>query len=130
MSGVLADTVLVLHAAFVAFIVGGLLAIWIGAALHWRWVRRFWFRLIHLVAMAAVAAESLLGIMCPLTVWEDALRGTHENSVFVQRWLHRILFYEFPSEVFVGLYLLFLVAIALTWWRVPPARPAAPRRTA
>ena len=37
----LADVVLVLHFAYVLFVVGGLVAIWLGCALGWRWVRNF-----------------------------------------------------------------------------------------
>ena len=71
----MADVLLVVHFLIVAFIVGGLLLVWIGAALGWRWVRNPWFRYLHLGAIAFVAAEALFGVMCPLTVWEDTLRG-------------------------------------------------------
>lgn len=70
----LADIVLVVHALLVLFIVGGLAAIWTGAALGWRWVRARTFRLAHLLAIGIVAALAALGIDCPLTVLEDRLR--------------------------------------------------------
>jgi len=44
----LADIVLVVHFAFVLFVVGGLVLIWIGVVLRWAWVRNFWFRVAHL----------------------------------------------------------------------------------
>ena len=37
MSELAADAILVVHFAFVAFVVGGLGAIWLGAASGWRW---------------------------------------------------------------------------------------------
>ena len=49
-------------------------AILAGIALRWAWVRNFWFRTIHLAMIAVVVAESLCGIVCPLTDWEDRLR--------------------------------------------------------
>ena len=63
----LADAVLVLHFAYVAFVVLGMAAILAGIALGWQWVRNFWFRGVHFLMIAAVAVESLLGILCPLT---------------------------------------------------------------
>jgi hypothetical protein len=56
----LADAVLVVHAALVLFIVGGLFAIWLGAAFNWRWVRGRGFRGVHLAAIGVVALLALL----------------------------------------------------------------------
>lgn len=117
----LADLILLAHFAFVLFVVGGLAAVWIGAMAGWRWVRNFWFRVAHLAAIAYVAGEALLGIWCPLTVWEDALRGRNEEKGFIARWIHRALFYDFPDWVFTVAYVLFALAVALTWWAVPPS---------
>jgi hypothetical protein len=61
---VLADAVLVLHLAFVAFaLAGGLLA------LRWRWMP--W---VHLPALAWAAFVEFSGTVCPLTPLENALR--------------------------------------------------------
>jgi hypothetical protein len=121
-TNVLADVVLVVHFAFVAFVVGGLLAIWVGAALQWRWVRGFWFRIAHLAAIVFVAAEALFGVMCPLTVWEDALRGRGSEIGFIARWIRSVMFYDVPPWVFTVLYVAFAAVVALTFWRVPPLR--------
>lgn len=118
----LADFVLVVHFAFVAFVVGGLVAIWAGAGAGWRWVSNFRFRLLHLCAIVFVAAEALLGVMCPLTIWEDALRGRGSETGFIARWLHAIMFYELPPWVFTLAYVSFAGVVALTFWLVPPAR--------
>ena len=48
--GVLADIVLVVHFAFVLFVLLGLIAIWVGALFRWSCVRNFWFRLAHALA--------------------------------------------------------------------------------
>jgi hypothetical protein len=122
MSSLLADTILVVHFAFVLFVVGGLALIWIGAAAGWKWVRNFWFRVAHLAAIVCVAAEALLGIWCPLTVWEARLRGADAEKSFVAHWIHRLLYYDFPEWVFTTLYVAFAVAVALTFWLIPPAR--------
>ena len=120
MHALLADAILVLHLAFVLFVLGGLGMIWIGAAAGWRWVRNFWLRVAHLAAIAYVAGEALLGIWCPLTVWEDALRGRHEEKSFVARWIHRVLFYDLPEWVFTIAYAAFALVVAASWWVVRP----------
>jgi len=122
MNPFLADIVLIVHFLFVAFVVGGLALIWVGAASGWAWVRNFWFRVAHLAAIVFVAGEALVGVWCPLTVWEDALRGVHGEKSFVARWIHRLLFYDFPGWVFTVAYVLFaLVVIATLVW-LPPRR--------
>ena len=122
MTPLLADLVLVIHFLFVLFVVAGLILIWIGAPAGWRWVRNFRFRIAHLAAICLVAAEALLGMVCPLTAWEDALRGARTESGFVTRWIHRVLFYNFPDWVFTAAYVLFALIVAATWWRVRPQR--------
>jgi hypothetical protein len=116
-----ADFVLVLHFAYVVFVVGGLLAIWIGYGLRWQWVRNRWFRVLHFAAIAIVAVEALIGVMCPLTLLEDALRPGREGSRgFLQRWLHAVMFWDWPPWVFTALYLAFTAAVAATFLLLPP----------
>ena len=123
MSTLLADVILIVHFLFVAFVVGGLALIWIGASSGWAWVRNFWFRVAHLGAILFVAGEAIVGIWCPLTVWEDALRGgALSEKSFVARWIHRILFYDFPEWVFTVAYVAFALVVAATWWCVRPER--------
>ena len=64
---VLADVVLIVHAAFVVFVIFGLLLIWIGWFRRWAFVRNLWFRAAHLAAIGVVVAESVAGFICPLT---------------------------------------------------------------
>ena len=120
----LADVLVVLHFCIVAFIVGGLVLVWAGAPLGWRWVRNPWFRYLHLGAIGFVAAQALLGIACPLTVWEDLLRGGVRPESFVARWTHRLLFYRAPEWLFTALYLLWTLATLATLRLVPPRRRA------
>ena len=120
--GRLADLILGLHAAYVLFVVGGLALIWLGIWRDWRWVRHFWFRLLHLGAIGLVAAEALIGLTCPLTVLEDWLRSEADPSVgFIARWVQRVLFWDFPGWVFTLVYLAFTLLAVLTWRRWPPA---------
>lgn len=120
-----ADALLVLHFGIAAFILAGLPVVWIGVPLGWAWIRNPWFRYAHLAAIVFVAAEALLGIACPLTVWEDLLRGTTRPESFVGRWVHRLLYYEAPEWVFTAAYAAWAAATAVTLALVPPRRKAA-----
>jgi hypothetical protein len=124
--GVLADFVVVVHLAYVAFVVLGQLVIIAGAAFRWQWIRNFSFRLIHFAAIVIVALEAVFGIECPLTIWEYRLRllAGEEGSAdsFVARGVHAVMFYEAPDEVFTTAYVSFALAVLLTLWLVPPRR--------
>jgi Protein of Unknown function (DUF2784) len=115
-----ADALLVVHFAIVVFIIGGLVLTWAGALLGWDWVRNPWFRYAHLGAILFVALEALIGVMCPLTLWEDALRGGARPDSFIGRWVQRLLYYRAPEWVFTTLYVAWAAASVLTLRLVPP----------
>jgi hypothetical protein len=126
MDRLLADLVLVLHAAIVAFVVGGLAAVWLGRWRRWAWVDRIAFRAAHLAAIVYVAGQQWLGVACPLTTLESWLRmraGEDGYSAgFVADWLQAALFYEAPPAIFTATYTLFALAVLATWWWLPPRR--------
>lgn len=122
----LADTILAVHVLFVAFVVGGLGFIWIGAWRRWGAVRNFRFRIIHLAAIVFVAFEAMIGMVCPLTAWEDALRGNGSDVGFIARWLRRLLYYDFPPLVFILAYVAFAVVVLVTFLLIPPRRQSDP----
>jgi polyferredoxin len=117
----LADVLLVVHFAFVAFVVGGFALILAGVARGWAWVRNPVFRWTHLAAIGFVAVEALAGIACPLTVWEDLLRRrTPGEASFIGRWVSRILYWDLPPWIFTAAYALFAAAVAYVMRRHPP----------
>ena len=120
-----ADVLVVVHFGIVAFIVGGLILVWAGAPLGWNWIRNPWFRYLHLGAIAFVALETVFGIACPLTVWEDLMRGGRSPESFIARWVHGLLFYRAPEWVFTAAYLGWALATLATLRLVPPRRTAA-----
>jgi len=123
-----ADLIAAIHFGYVAFVVFGLLVILLGGLLRWRFVRNIWFRILHLAMILIVVAEALLGIICPLTIWEYELRvaaGQQDISdvSFVARLIHQLMFFEFPPIVFLVGYCLFGLAILASWWLIPPNLP-------
>jgi Protein of Unknown function (DUF2784) len=124
----LADLVVAVHFAYVTFVVVGQLLILVGLALHWRWVRNWWFRVAHLLAIAIVAGEAVLDIACPLTLWEQRLRdlgGTPtRGGTFVGNLLHDLIFVEAPPWAFTAGYVAFALVVAATFVLAPPRRRA------
>ncbi len=120
----LADAVLILHVAYIGFVIFGLLLILIGGACGWRWIRNPWFRGLHLLAIGLVAVQAWLGIICPLTTLEMHLRELAGDWVyhetFIAHWLQRLIFYRAPMWVFGLAYTLFGLAVIGSWWRFPP----------
>ena len=119
-----ADALLLSHAAFVLFIVVGLACIIIGKFREWSWVRNPWFRAVHMAGIVFVMLQSWLGKLCPLTVWEMALRqkagaAVYEGS-FIAHWVESILYYSAPPWVFVTFYTLFAVVVIGSWAWVRP----------
>lgn len=123
----LADAVLLIHFGYVAFVVLGMAAILMGIALRWQWVRNFWFRAVHFLMIAVVAAESLGGVLCPLTEWEDRLRElageAHAPSSFVGRWMDSLLFVDARPSVLAACYCAFALAVLLILILAPPRWP-------
>lgn len=122
---VLADGVLVLHAAVVLFVVGGLVAILVGNHCGWRLVNAPSFRVVHLLAIVYVAVQSWFGVDCPLTTLEFALRAhagapIGDETAFIARALQWLLYWEAPPWVFVVADTSCMAAVAWAWWRFPP----------
>jgi hypothetical protein len=122
---VLADALLVVHFGIAGFIVAGLVAVWVGKFFHWKFIFNPVFRYLHLAAILFVALEALLGVACPLTVWEDMLRGNVRPESFVGRWVHGLLYYRAPEWVFTAAYVAWAAATLVTLALVPPRRRAA-----
>ena len=112
MHQLLADLVLVVHLAFVVFVLcGGLLV------LKWRWIA--W---LHLPAAIWGAVVEFTGWICPLTPLEIWLRvqggETSYNSDFIAQYLLPILY---PGDLTRGIQLLLgtvvvILNAAVYWW--------------
>ena len=112
---ILADGVLLLHAAFVAFAaLGGLLAL-----------RCRWMPWLHLPAAAWGAFIELTGRICPLTPIENQLRiaggSAGYEGDFLERYLVRVLYPEALTRdtqlALAGLLVLSNVVIYVVVWR-------------
>lgn len=108
----LADVVLVVHLAFVVFVLCGWLLVW-----KWRWIA--W---LHLPAVAWGAVVEYTGWICPLTPLENWLREQGgrigDERDFIARYLLPILY---PGELTREIQLLLGTVVivlnaAVYWW--------------
>ncbi len=132
--GYLADALVAAHFALVVFISIGQIVIIVGAIRGWAWIRNFWFRLAHVIAMTSVGLQAVLGVHCPLTVWENDLRGLAGQSVseatFIGRFLNEVLFVEFSTQALNAIHISFALVVLVTFVLVPPRWPWTPRTLA
>jgi hypothetical protein len=124
--GILADVVVGVHVAYIAYVVLGQLLIIVAAPMKWEWARNPWFRFSHLAAIGIVAYEAIRGLRCPLTVWEEQLRAFcgqtfNGSDTFVGRILHDLMFIENQPEIFfTTMYIGVLVLVVQGLVMYPP----------
>ena len=113
--GLLADAVLLAHAAFVAFVVlGGLLVL--------RWPRLAW---VHLPVVAWGAGIEFTGGVCPLTPLENRLRALARQQGyeggFIEHYVFGLLYPDGLTrdvQLVLGLLVLVVNAAVYAWaWR-------------
>ena len=121
----LADAVLVIHLAFVLFVVlGGLLVL--------RWPRLAW---IHVPVALYGAAIEFIGFICPLTPLENALRRRGGEAGYEGGFIeHYITAALYPTgltrEIQLGLGVAVLALNAVVYWIVFRRRARARRASA
>ncbi|THD60123.1 DUF2784 family protein [Phenylobacterium sp.] len=125
-SGALGQAIFAFHLVVIAFNVLGLLAIPLGAALKWRWVRVRWWRTLHVASWAAVALQAALGRACFLTVWQVQLTGAGPAAPLIARWVESVIYWPLPIWAFAAIYLALFAAVIALWFGVPPRLNASP----
>ena len=120
----LADLLVVIHIAYVAYIVLGLALLFVGLWRKWNWVDNPWFRLTHLTAILIVVSELIFKTACPLTVWELRLRALAGQPVseltFMGRLMHYVLLGALPAGVTNAMYIVFGLVITIAFVLAPP----------
>jgi hypothetical protein len=84
----LADALVALHVAFIAFVLtGGIVVLW-----------RPWLAALHLPAVAWAAFVEFTGTICPLTPWENALRRRAGDAGYAGGFVeHHVLALLYPA---------------------------------
>lgn len=120
-----ADLIVGFHFTYVMFVVLGQIVIILGWIFKWQFVRNPYFRIIHFLSILVVAAQAILNVPCPLTIWEYQLRElggqTAEWDIsFVGRLLRLLIFFRFPAWFFTVLHVGFASVVLITLVLVPP----------
>lgn len=119
-----ADAIVIAHLAYVAVVVLGLVVTWIGIAFKQNWARNPWWRIGHLTMILIVVFETWANITCPLTTWEQQLRVLGQQETvegdFIANFIHRWLFYDFPTWVFTTGYTAFGLLVLASFIFAPP----------
>jgi len=119
-----ADVILFLHVLIVVFNVFGLILIIIGYVRKWNWICNPWFRYTHIASVTIVIVQAWVGVVCPLTNLEMALRSKAGETVyqgtFISHWLESILYYQASPWFFVVIYTIFGGLVIVGWFMVRP----------
>jgi len=122
----MADALLIVHFLFIIFVVGGQACIVTGYFRRWHWVRHRVFRVCHILAIAFVASQTWASRLCPLTIWENALRDSADEQpyagTFVQHWIGTLIYYDAPMWFFTLIYSLFGAVVLLSWIWIKPEK--------
>lgn len=124
----IADSIAVLHGAFVVWVVGGQLLILIGIARGWEWARHFWLRLAHLGSIAFVALEVSLYVDCVLFSWENHYRQLAGQEAiggsFISGIVYLALGLGISQDTMNIASVLFALLVLATFVLAPPRRNA------
>lgn len=118
-----AISVLTLHLAIIVFNVVGCVFVPIGAWRGWRWVREFRWRLAHLLSLAVVALQALLGRACFLTLLQGDVSGASHVQPLVASWINRLIYWPLPLWVFAIAYVVVFAYVVALWVCVRPRMP-------
>jgi hypothetical protein len=122
-----ADVIAVAHLGFMAGVLLFPVVVLLGGCLRWNWVRVFWPRLLHLLAVLLVVMQPSVGHECPINEFERTLRDgdlrNHEGASAIGIWANNTVYTRKPLEQLLPVYLTFLVLVTLSWLLVRPDVP-------
>lgn len=118
----MADLILVLHLAWILWMLYGLARTVHALILPNPYLDRWLFRLLHLLGILGVAAFPLMGELCPLTNWEADLRGGASGQGFVARLIQPLIYFEVPLWAFSVTYITLALFTLAAFILKPPAK--------
>ena len=106
----MSEIVLTVHLIIVVFFIAGF-----PIGLSWNHPM---FRYVHASSLGGITLLMVMGIPCPLTLLEEALRIQSYEGSFIATWLNRILYLEWfdPSHVLVANLLFTVLVLSSFWW--------------
>lgn len=77
---ILADTIVVVHFAWILFMLWGFI-LTVRGFFKKEFFHRWLFRTLHLFGIAYVSLLAIMGKYCPLTLWENVLRAKYDPAL-------------------------------------------------
>lgn len=115
----IADIIMVIHFAFIAFLIGGQALIIIGYHQNWGWATNRVLRVIHITCTLYVVVQAWAGQWCPLTLLENRFRQSAGQQIysssFIKDWIGRLIYYDLPPWVFTITYTVFGALVIIYW---------------
>ena len=117
----LADLILTLHFCIAVFLILGLFTP-IAYKFNLGFYKNYYLRLVHLMLISIVLFETLIGVICPLTIIENLLRNNDEIESFISKWLGKFLFWELNITFFILIYFICFCWTVFIWFYYPPIK--------
>lgn len=108
----LAEAVLAVHFLWIVWLIAGLpVGLWLG------WPR---LRILHAASMAATLGMQVAGLLCPLTIIEEWLRGGPVyGGAWLMNWLGRLVYLPVPPSLVMAATALWVAATFASFVMVP-----------
>jgi len=123
---ILADTIMVLHLAWIIFMLWGFV-LTIRGFFHPKFFDRWLFRTVHLLGILFVVALEILGKYCPLTLWENALKGHYNPETdypgsFIIKYIEQMIYPDVSPLVVIIPTILLATFTLVAFVSKPPAK--------
>ncbi len=115
-----ADIILFFHFILVFFITILFFIVPIGYKFEWNWVSSIKVRVIHFFLMLLITIETFFEITCPLTYFENTLRGNLHSASFVGKLVSQLIYWNLPNIFFTVIYFVCLIWTLIMWKIYPP----------
>ncbi len=115
----LADLILIIHFAVVLFIIFGFFFP-IFYKFKFNFAKNYYIRIIHISLITIVLVETLVGVICPLTIIENLLRNSTQSESLIAKLLRDLLFWDFSISYFLFIYFICFSWTVFIWFFFPP----------
>ena len=123
---ILADLIMVIHLAWILFMLWGFV-LTIRGFFYPKFFDRWIFRTVHLLGILFVVTLEILGKYCPLTLWENALRSHYNPETdypgsFIVKQIEQMIYPDVPPLVVIIPAILIAAFTLAAYILKPPAK--------
>ena len=117
---------MILHLAWIIFMLWGFV-LTIRGFFHPKFFDRWLFRTVHLLGILFVVALEILGKYCPLTLWENALKGHYNPETdypgsFIIKYIEQMIYPDVSPLVVIIPTILLATFTLVAFVSKPPAK--------